>query len=170
MPAHYRPAHRVTIFRQSPRPQQIRAETPPSDQAFRLHIPPTQSKNPMIGPSTPPLRALIRYHHKFLLPRKWRQIPDVKKRLSNELAAKKYGITVDQVLELRSFPSCQCCGAGLRDDPNHKHIDHCHDSGDVRGIVCRACNLTLQGTHDECVMRLKSCLAYLERHRFKALA
>ena len=117
----------------------------------------------------PERKAARREYHRAYK-KKWRQIPDVKKRLSNELAAKKYGITVDQVLELRSFPSCQCCGAGLRDDPNHKHIDHCHDSGDVRGIVCRACNLTLQGTHDECVMRLKSCLAYLERHRFKALA
>jgi hypothetical protein len=104
------------------------------------------------------------YHRNYQRERR-RNNPDVRIRLANQDAARKYGISEDEVRELRSCTHCQCCGVEFKDDPNHRHIDHCHESGDVRGIICRTCNHTIQGTHAECMYRLKLCLHYLERHR-----
>ena len=57
---------------------------------------------------------------------------------------KKYGVTEDQVntlLENQEFRCCIC----KTDDPGATgwQIDHDHDVGDVRGILCRKCNLGL---------------------------
>lgn len=52
-----------------------------------------------------------------------------------------YGITgtqYDQMLEQRG-PLCPICG-----NPNKQpHIDHCHKTGQVRGLICRRCNIAL---------------------------
>jgi Recombination endonuclease VII len=64
----------------------------------------------------------------------------------NRLARRKnmkstYGITpleYDQMLEQRG-PRCPICGL-----PNENpHIDHCHKTEKVRGLLCRACNTAL---------------------------
>jgi hypothetical protein len=113
----------------------------------------------------PERRAARREYHRNYKKEKRRNDPEWRRRLADQEAARKYGISQDEVRELRSSTHCQCCGAPLKDDPNHRHIDHCHESGDVRGIVCRTCNVTVQGTHAECVARLESCIKYLEKHR-----
>jgi len=41
-------------------------------------------------------------------------------------------------------------------------IDHCHDSGRVRGILCKDCNLVL-GWMKDTPARLRALADYLER-------
>lgn len=79
-------------------------------------------------------------------------------------AASRYGLTADEVRRLRSQTDCQCCGQRLSDDPQHRHIDHCHETGMVRGMVCRQCNLIMQGPAAECIARMQHCIRYLSEY------
>ena len=53
---------------------------------------------------------------------------------------------------------CAICGA----TPDRFHVDHCHHSNKVRGILCSGCNTGL-GKLGDSVEGLKKALAYLER-------
>ncbi len=55
---------------------------------------------------------------------------------------------------------CGICAEAL---PERYHIDHCHSTGKVRGILCHRCNLKLTMVEDEKL--LASALAYLARSR-----
>ena len=53
-----------------------------------------------------------------------------------------YKLNEAQVAQLEAVQACQLCGI-----PQHKvrcmHIDHCHSSGWVRGVLCGACNISI---------------------------
>lgn len=59
----------------------------------------------------------------------------------------KYGITPEQyeVMLLVQGGTCAVCG----DVPGHYHVDHCHDTGKVRGLLCRMCNLGIGHLGDD---------------------
>jgi len=53
---------------------------------------------------------------------------------------------------------CAICSQVLSRD----HIDHCHVTGKVRGILCRACNLGL-GMFKDDIETMKKAIDYLRR-------
>lgn len=59
----------------------------------------------------------------------------------------KYGVTSQQVADMfeRQAGACAICGSSLFDTC---HIDHCHITGNVRGLLCRACNHGLGNFND----------------------
>lgn len=57
--------------------------------------------------------------------------------------------------ELPPDAVCACCGATER-----LVLDHCHKTGKVRGVLCRACNLAL-GYVDDDPARLRALIDYL---------
>jgi hypothetical protein len=59
---------------------------------------------------------------------------------------------------------CAICANETPKSGKGWHIDHCHATGKVRGILCRACNIAL-GLADDSPERLRAMAAYLERHR-----
>ena len=60
---------------------------------------------------------------------------------------------------------CQCCKAPLSISlAKQVHIDHCHKTGMVRGILCQQCNLLLGLANDDPSI-LRACIRYLEKFR-----
>ena len=43
-------------------------------------------------------------------------------------------------------------------------VDHCHDSGKIRGLLCRSCNTGL-GAFSDNIDRIKKAIMYLEEHK-----
>ena len=70
----------------------------------------------------------------------------------------KYGVTKEW-FDSRFKGRCEVCEDTL--DRSEAHIDHCHDSGKVRGILCGLCNKGL-GQFKDNIERLKAAIRYLE--------
>ena len=69
---------------------------------------------------------------------------------------RKYGITIPQRNQMLKDQgnACLICNSHIEfcGSPTGKHqaaIDHCHSSGDVRGILCGACNVGLGKFYDD---------------------
>jgi len=56
--------------------------------------------------------------------------------------------------------SCKICLSELNLDSKDAHIDHCHTTNKVRGILCRNCNLAL-GLMKDNVISLENAIKYL---------
>ena len=80
------------------------------------------------------------------------------RRLANQRKY-KYGLTAEEydALVLASGGLCAICHEAMGDDIC---VDHCHDSGAVRGLLCRNCNFGLGHFRDD-PARLTAALAYL---------
>lgn len=71
----------------------------------------------------------------------------------------RYGITHDEVERMSAEQDGKC--AICCDDLGKFHIDHCHNTGRVRGLLCSFCNRSLTIIEDERLHR--AALAYLRR-------
>ncbi len=64
----------------------------------------------------------------------------------------KYGLTPEQFRTLVSFQNnvCAICGLPQARIRNFKHlcVDHCHETGKVRGLLCMPCNAMLGQARD----------------------
>lgn len=54
-----------------------------------------------------------------------------------------YGLTPQEYADTlqRQDNSCAICRERIGVKPRDSHIDHCHESGKIRGILCNKCNL-----------------------------
>ena len=73
----------------------------------------------------------------------------------------RYGLTLEQFHEWseRVDHRCEVCGEPPR--RSRLDIDHCHDSGVVRGLLCESCNRGL-GMYGDDPARLRAAADYLE--------
>jgi len=69
--------------------------------------------------------------------------------------ANRYGMTFDDMAELLRQP-CSVCGSW-----EYPRVDHCHETGKVRGMLCHHCNTAL--SHPMTPDRLRAMADYLER-------
>lgn len=62
---------------------------------------------------------------------------------------------------------CAICGTTVPGSRTERfHVDHCHDTGEVRGLLCSGCNMGIgQLKHDQA--RLLSAQAYLDKAKAK---
>ncbi len=89
---------------------------------------------------------------------------------SSEQAAARYGVSVGFITELveRQNHCCAICGTHQDDIPHatFKHnplvIDHDHETGEVRGLLCPTCNNGL-GHFKDSVKTLANAISYLTR-------
>lgn len=78
---------------------------------------------------------------------------------------KKYGLTEDRYYEILQEQGYRCaiCGSVEKDSTQGKFcVDHCHDTGVVRGLLCFACNVILGNARDSTEI-LENCVAYLKK-------
>ena len=81
-------------------------------------------------------------------------------------AKKNYGEDALEIQErILSGEGCEVCGGYTK----KMAIDHCHDSGLVRGLLCSKCNTAL-GLADDSIERLQAMISYLESHGEKMKA
>lgn len=72
----------------------------------------------------------------------------------------RYGIPRDQVIEMMTRP-CDACGTEELSD-RQRHIDHDHDTGEVRGVLCHRCNVALGMVRSDPQV-LRGLIAYMDR-------
>ena len=80
----------------------------------------------------------------------------------------RYGITIeeyDRILELQNF-CCAICNTHGDDLTKRLVVDHCHETNNVRGLLCPSCNRGL-GLLKDSEDILESAIKYLETTRTK---
>lgn len=93
--------------------------------------------------------------------RQW--ITDNQERLSQHRSRWKYGISPARraaMIEAQGG-ACAICKLPLSAEPRARHVDHNHETGRIRSVLCHACNLAL-GLTRESLDTLRAMVAYLE--------
>lgn len=85
------------------------------------------------------------------------QRPRDREQRRNHWVKSAYGITVQQENEMWAAQGGRCAICGRR---RKLVVDHCHDSGVVRGLLCRECNTGL-GHLGDTPAGLRRALRYL---------
>lgn len=88
---------------------------------------------------------------------------------------KTFGISAADYELMLTGQGGKCAICGRREDTSHTRggigairlaVDHCHETGAVRGLLCRSCNTAIgKFRHDPLI--LKAAIEYLERQRCK---
>lgn len=88
----------------------------------------------------------------------------------NRKLKKAYGITLEQYEELLSKQKGKCSICGIdnngkyRNKPRAFAVDHCHNTGKVRGLLCSDCNTGI-GLLKDNVNYLELAIKYLNKNR-----
>lgn len=86
-----------------------------------------------------------------------------KDKIQNSRLLREYGITLVEFSRMKeSIKQCEICNASFSNTTCH--IDHCHASGRVRGLLCFNCNAAL-GMLKESIQILQNALSYLGKHK-----
>lgn len=81
----------------------------------------------------------------------------------------RYGMTEDDYAIMLAAQG-GCCAVCNGDSPGGRwqrfHVDHCHSTGEIRGLLCHACNVTLGAMGDSIngVMRYVTYLTKRKLH------
>jgi hypothetical protein len=88
----------------------------------------------------------------------WHQKPPMPSALS------KYGIT-QQEWQAMALAQGYCCAICLTHLQKKKlAVDHCHQTGKVRGLLCHHCNTALGHLRDNPLI-IESALRYINKHK-----
>lgn len=96
--------------------------------------------------------------------RRWREAQSAEQRKKRERTYSlktRYGITLNDFEALLAAQGGGCAICSIKFDDN-ANVDHCHETGRVRGLLCSACNTAIGrlGDNLDGVMR---AVRYLER-------
>lgn len=72
-----------------------------------------------------------------------------------------YGLTKEKFFEIMKAQNNKCAICDIKIDESC-HVDHCHDTNVVRGLLCSACNTGL-GMFKDNIENLKSAIKYLNK-------
>lgn len=78
------------------------------------------------------------------------------------IALRPYGMTADDLRASLAAHGFRCAGCAAPIDMDDRHIDHDHETGALRGLLCPPCNLTI-GVARENIERLLGLAQYLGR-------
>lgn len=79
---------------------------------------------------------------------------------------RKYGITLEDYFEIidRQDGQCAICSTDISELDHTAHLDHCHETGRVRGVLCRRCNTGIGMLDDNADLLIKAA-EYLNNAR-----
>ena len=82
-----------------------------------------------------------------------------RERVRDQKLRARYGISLGDYLEMLRGQNgaCAVCGGGGK-----LHVDHCHETGRVRGLLCGSCNRALGLLKDD-IDSLKKAIDYLQK-------
>lgn len=97
------------------------------------------------------------YDWKLRMPERWRRA------VKNGRLKEAYGITIDDMDRMieECNATCTICGESQL-DPYKMHVDHCHKTGRLRGLICGKCNVGI-GMFRDNPDYLLNAAAYLAR-------
>jgi hypothetical protein len=101
------------------------------------------------------------YHREY--GKKWSTENKEKRKLirrKHELK-KRYGLTIEQFNQM-VLAQNNCCALCKKQQTKKLHVDHCHTTGQIRGLLCGNCNTAL-GLLKENLTTIESIVNYLNR-------
>lgn len=102
--------------------------------------------------------------HKKQCMERWHAKPEIDRQASR---AYKYGITPEDFKNMHESQQGKCAICSTK--PKTKrglHVDHDHDTGKVRGLLCHGCNVAL-GSFKEDVTLLNKAIEYLRSKKWQ---
>jgi hypothetical protein len=84
---------------------------------------------------------------------------------------RQYGISMQEFHELLEYQNggCAVCGKPIEAVRRRMNVDHCHETGQVRGILCTGCNTGI-GHLGDTVEGLQRAIEYLKNPPFAKYA
>jgi hypothetical protein len=77
---------------------------------------------------------------------------------------KKYGLTKEEYERMQTEQDNKCLICETEIKGKDICVDHCHDTGDVRGLLCRTCNSGL-GFFKDTLEILENAVTYMQNRR-----
>lgn len=100
--------------------------------------------------------------HREMTPEKKKLRTDRRRRANQESnALTRYGISNQQVTEMLERQN-NCCLICVETFTKTPHIDHCHVTGEIRGLLCSRCNMGLGMFRDNPSL-LQAASRYLQK-------
>lgn len=83
-----------------------------------------------------------------------------------DVLRKKYGMTLEsyEALLIAQDSKCAICKLDVKDHRRALNVDHCHETGRVRGLLCDDCNIALGKFKDD-ISSLLRAAEYLATSR-----
>ena len=93
-----------------------------------------------------------------------RNHPEMRNKKNLKHTLKKFNLTIDDYNKMfkEQDGRCGCCGKHQSELEKRLHIDHCHDTDKVRGLLCWECNASIGKLGDNLDGVLKA-VSYLEK-------
>lgn len=97
---------------------------------------------------------------------KWWKSDAGKLSSKNSKLKARFGISLDIYNQLLTDQNYQCfiCNKTKSANGHSLAVDHCHKTGKIRGLLCKACNIAL-GNFKEDIKSLQNAIVYLEMAR-----
>lgn len=75
----------------------------------------------------------------------------------------RYNGSDEDVNRIFDTHMCEICGT-VFNSKTHKHVDHDHESGKIRGALCNKCNMGL-GSFEDSINRMRLAISYLKKYK-----
>jgi hypothetical protein len=75
---------------------------------------------------------------------------------------RNYGITYDDYVQMLKAQNGVCAICGKAEEKKRLAVDHCHNTGKIRGLLCGMCNTAIGKLNDD-VQLLRKAIQYLEK-------
>jgi len=81
----------------------------------------------------------------------------------------KFGITLEiyDVILTDQDGGCAICGKTPKEEGRRLHVDHDHQTGMIRGLLCVRCNQGL-GCFKDNIMNLRTAIGYLQKEDYES--